>query len=128
MRLREFSNFNDRTLVDEVTDGDVNSLQVKIVGVLTQLYGRIVDTGTKKPYSLNSLLTMLQDQGVTLNPAQFREMVQHPPLSNLIANVRGDDVIFKGQADVDGNTDLDAPDASTDTLDRMAKRAGDRRD
>ena len=128
MRFNEFSGHTHRISIDEVTDDDVNSLQVKIVGVLTQLYGRITDTGTKKPYSLQSLLTLLQNQGVTLSPDQFREMVQEPPLSNLVANVRGDDVIFKGQNDVDGDTDLEAPDATTDTLDRMAKRAGNRRD
>lgn len=126
MRLYEFSNLQS-TIISEITDGDVNSLQVKLVGIITQLHGRIVDTGTHKPYSLTALLNLLKENGINLSPSQFREMTQSPPLSNLIANVKGNDVIFMGQNDVE-SSEVEAPDASTDTLDRMAKRAADKRD
>jgi hypothetical protein len=115
-------------VINEVTDEDISSLQVRMVGIITQLYGRIVETGTRKPYSLDALLMMLSEQGVPLNAEQFREMIQVPPLSNLISNVKGNKVIFKGQNDVSGNTDLESPDASSDTLDKMAKRAAKKRD
>lgn len=128
MRLHEFSRYQRQSVINEVTDEDISSLQVRMVGIITQLYGRIVETGTRKPYSLDALLMMLSEQGVPLNAEQFREMIQVPPLSNLISNVKGNKVIFKGQNDVSGNTDLESPDASSDTLDKMAKRAAKKRD
>jgi len=128
VRLHEFSRYQRQSVINEVTDEDISSLQVRMVGIITQLYGRIVETGTRKPYSLDALLMMLSEQGVPLNAEQFREMIQVPPLSNLISNVKGNKVIFKGQNDVSGNTDLESPDASSDTLDKMAKRAAKKRD
>jgi hypothetical protein len=129
VRLHEFSNHRvGRTINEGVSDDQLNDMQIKLVGVINQIYGRIIDTGTHKPYSLKSLLATLSSQGITLSPYQFREMVGTPPLSNIIANVKGDDVIFKGQTDVDDNSDVEAPDATTDTLDKMSKRAAKKRD
>lgn len=129
MRLHEFSRHQvGHQLSEKVSDDQLNDMQIKLVGIINQIYGRITDTGTHKPYSLKSLLTTLSNQGITLSPYQFREMIKTPPLNNLIANVKGDDVIFKGQTDVDDNSDVEAPDATTDTLDKMSKRAAKKRD
>lgn len=128
MRIHEFTVLNDKKIVESITDDELNNMQIKMVGIINQIYGRIVDTGTHKPYSLSALLSVLSQQGITLSPFQFRDMVTEPPLSNLIANVKGDDVIFKGQDDIDGNTDVQSPDETTDTLDKMSKRAAKRRD
>lgn len=53
-------------------------------------------------------------------------MVDEEPLKNLIANVKGDKVIFKGHGDSD--SEVEEPDQSTDTLKKMAKRAEKKRD
>ena len=53
-------------------------------------------------------------------------MIKNPPLSNLIADVKGNDVIFIG--DDNPSSDMENPDQTTDTLDKMAKRASKARD
>jgi hypothetical protein len=121
MRLCEF------TGAPGVTSDDVSTMKIKMVGLIRHLYGRIQDTGTTEPYKLTALLSMLGENGIHLSAEQFRDMVQEPPLSNMISNVRGNTVVFKGQRD-EPDSDLEAPDETTDTLDRMAKRAADKRD
>jgi hypothetical protein len=54
-------------------------------------------------------------------------LIQQPPLSNLIANIEGDDqngkVIFRGEGgDIVPGTQMSV-DQARDTVDRMAKRA-----
>jgi hypothetical protein len=121
MRLYEFSS------APGVTQDDVMSMKIRMVGLIQHLYGRIKDTVSTKPYTLTALLAMLSDNNINLSAEQFREMVKEPPLSNMISNVRGNHVIFRGQRD-EPDSDLEAPDETTDTLDRMAQRAADKRD
>lgn len=106
MRLYEFQNDD--------------SEQVKLTGIISQLYGRIVDTDTDKKFSLKSLINILAKNGFSVSEPEFREMAKVPPLSNLIANVTGDSVVFKGQ---DDSNEVVAPDQTSKTLDKMAKRA-----
>ena len=110
-------------IVENVED---NSMQVKLTGIISQLHGRLQDTNTKKPFSLISLLNLLKSQDISVNERQFREMIKNPPLSNLIADVKGNDVSFIG--DDNPSADMENPDQTTDTLDKMAKRASKARD
>lgn len=101
-------------------------MQVKLTGIISQLHGRLNDTATKEPLSLKSLLSILNKNGISLSSEQFRNMIKSEPLSNLIADVKGDDVIFKGDEMPD--SDVESPDQTTDTLDKMAHRAAKKRD
>ena len=54
-------------------------------------------------------------------------MIKNPPLKNIIANVQGDRVVFKGEEqETDDNLAVDQ-DETSDTLEKMAKRAEKKR-
>lgn len=107
-------------------DVEDNSMQVKLTAIISQLHGRLKDTATKKPFSLTALLSILSKNGISVSEEQFREMIQSPPLNNLITDVKGDDVIFKGDSDY--SSEIESPDETTGTLDKMAHRAAKARD
>jgi hypothetical protein len=98
----------------------------RLTSILSQIHGRLADTGAKSKISLSSLLDKLSDGGVNLTAKQFRDMVEEEPLKNLIANVSGDQVVFLGQGK--DKSDAMDPDQSTHTLEKMAKRAEKKRD
>ena len=106
-------------------DTDDKSIQVKLTGIVSQLHGRLKDRATKKPFSLTSLLSILSKNGISVNEQQFREMIKNEPLSNLIADVKGDKIVFIG--DDEPNNEIEAPDQTTSTLDKMSHRAAKKR-
>lgn len=109
------------------SDVSDNALPVKLTAIVSQIHSSSRDQGFKKPFSLKAMLNKLRDNDISLSAQQFREMIEEDPLKNLIANVKGDDIIFKGDKD-SSNDELETPDANTNTLDKMAKRAADKRD
>jgi hypothetical protein len=62
--------------------------------------------------------------GVGITDDQLRNLVQQPPLSEIIANIEGDaetgTITFKGAEEVAPNMSVDQ---ARDTVDTMAKRA-----
>jgi hypothetical protein len=100
---------------------------IVLTGVVSQLYNRIKDTGFDKEYSLRALLSKLSERGLDIDREEFIDMIKNPPLKNLISDIRGNKVIFKGQSD-STDSEIEAPDASTDTLEKMAKRASKKLD
>lgn len=94
---------------------------VKLTGIVSQIHNRIKDTGYDKKFSLEALLNILRDRELDITPEQFIEMSQNSPLKNIIANVSGNSIVFKGESDV--STDVEKPDETTSTLEKMAKRA-----
>jgi outer membrane protein OmpA-like peptidoglycan-associated protein len=99
---------------------DDDALRVKLAGIVSQLRSRALDTGAKEPYSLTALRNKLQNAQINLDNEELRDMLDSPPLSNLISNIKGDQVIFKGVGPDKEELDTDQ---SEKTLDTMAKRA-----
>jgi hypothetical protein len=116
MRLHEL--FEDST-------GE-ESVNLRITGVLSHILGRIEDTDTQSKMSVDSLIQKLADVGVSISPKELMDKYKEPPFSEFIANVSGNDVVFLSQNDTGG--DAVAPDDSTGTLEKMAKRASKKRD
>jgi hypothetical protein len=101
------------------------SMKLKLSGIVNQIASSYIDTGAKKPMSLTSLIDKLNHAGFSFSEKQMREMVKNPPLSNTIASIAGDKVVFLGQ---DGeSSEAIKPDQSTATLEKMAKRAEKKR-
>lgn len=100
-----------------------NAEMIKLTGVVSQVFNSVKDTGFNKEYSLTSLINTLEERGLDLNKEDFVEMIKKPPLNNLIANIKGDKIIFKGESSSDSEDNSQAPDKSTSTLEKMAKRA-----
>ena len=117
-----------KELLREDDEGNDNSLQLRLTGLLSQLKGRLEDTGANSRISLTALLRNLNDSGINIEAHQFRDMVSKPPLKNIIANVQGDDVVFLGQPNSDDQDSALEPEQNTKTLKRMADRAKNKRD
>lgn len=107
--------------IRELFESNDNSEEIKLLGALEQVRGRIKDTGATSKISLEALLASLSKLGINLDEKQFREMSAQEPLKNIIANVAGDKVVFIGQSDSD--TDALDTDNTSSTLEKMAKRA-----
>jgi hypothetical protein len=102
------------------------SVNLKITGVLSHLVRRLDDTDADSKMSVDSLLRKLTSVGVGLSRDELMDKYDEPPFSEFIANIEGDDVVFLGQPGDD--SDATAPDQSTGTLEKMAKRASKKRD
>jgi hypothetical protein len=109
----------------EIDDND--PLRVKLTAIVSQLRSEIKKSGFKKPYSLKAMISRLRDQGIAFSEQQFRDMAEQEPLSNLISNIDGDAITFKGTS-TDDNNDAIAPGPESKTLEKMADRAADKRD
>ena len=75
-----------------------NALATKIVAATDQLKTDL-DNGKIQPnWSLDKLLDYFQRYDIILDPKDLYNMIKQPPLKNVISNIQGDKVVFKGQA------------------------------
>jgi hypothetical protein len=99
-----------------------NSLRIKLTAVTSQLQSRIEDTGYEKPFSKDSLLNLLKRNGIALSGDELMDMIKKAPLKNIIGNIQGDDVIFKGQEPDSSDEEMDK-ETDKETVKSMAKKA-----
>lgn len=100
---------------------DDNPLRVATTAALSQIKADIEDSAYKKKFTVKALLKKLRDNDVRISHEQLLDLVKEEPWSNLITNVKGDSVKFKG--DPDTHSGSEEPDDTSDTMDKMAKRA-----
>ena len=100
---------------------DDDPLRVATTAVLSQIKSDIEDSAYKGKFTVKALLKKLADNGVKMTHAQLIELVKEEPWSNLISNIKGDKVMFKGEPDEHSGSE--EPDDTSSTMDRMAKRA-----
>lgn len=96
-------------------------LTIRLIAVLGQLKSKIDAGEEKSDWKTDELLQFLDDSGIILDKSNLFDMVKTPPLNNIITNIQGDDVIFKGQEQIDP----DSQDATQDkkVVDQMAHNA-----
>jgi hypothetical protein len=112
-------------LIEEVTAPVVD--RARLAALSDFLSKRAQDTGARRVYDIQAFLNLAQSMQIPLTADQLRELSQQPPLSNIIANIEGDDetgqVIFRGAGgDEVAGTEMSV-DQARDTVDSMAKRA-----
>ena len=112
MRLYEFE--------DDFEKDD--PLRVETTAALSRIKASIEDSGYKGEYKIKSLLAALRDHGVHLDKERLIKVSKQEPWCNFIANLKGDNVIFKGEPV--GDSENQDPDETTDTMEKMADRAG----
>jgi hypothetical protein len=100
---------------------DNDPLRVKLIAVASQLKSRISDTNTKEPMSTDALIELLAQNDIEVDKSDLYGMVKKEPLSNIIQNINGQEVLFKGQTSNDTG-DLD-PGENEKTREKMAKSA-----
>lgn len=94
----------------------------QIVALTNQLEQQITD-GEIDPnnYSVDDLLDYFQQYDVILDAEDLYNMIKVPPLKDVITNIQGDKVVFKGHQ---GSTILDKPESDDKkTVAKMAKHA-----
>ena len=96
-------------------------LTVKLVAVSNQLKADIEQGKQPKDWTVDGLLDYFRQNDILLSKSDLYNMIKKPPLNQVIANIKGDDVIFKGQGnDLDVDTDQSQNDK---VVDQMAKKA-----
>jgi len=78
----------------ELADPASAKLIVLVNQLKTDLDNGIIDPSS---YTTDEFLTYLQDKGdIVLDITDLYDMIKNPPLNNVISNIQGDKVIFKG--------------------------------
>jgi len=87
------------------------------------LLGRAQDTNAKKTVNVDTFIGLARDMGIDITPERLQILSTQDPLRNIIANIEGDTVVFKGAEET--VTPTMNVDQARATVDRMAKRAID---
>ena len=104
---------------------DTSTANTEKLAAIGQFFlSRTKDTNAKKIMPISTFLSLSKDMGVSLTFDQLQNLSQQPPLSEIIANIDGDEetgkIIFKGADEVAPNMSVDQ---ARDTVNTMAKRA-----
>lgn len=93
MRLYEFVN--------------TDTLVTKLVAVSDQLKTDLEDQTVDSEMSVTEFLNYLQKYDITLDKLDLYNMIKKQPLKNLIKNIQGEKIIFKGMSSSDDEQDSD---------------------
>jgi hypothetical protein len=101
---------------------DIDSgIGAKLVAVTDQLKTDLENNKLNFGMTTDQLLDYFQDYDIILDVTDLYNMIQVPPLKQVITNIQGDKVVFKGQSD-----DSDNPEQETEQdkiVSQMAKSA-----
>ncbi len=108
-------------LLFEFYEGDNQPSAADVIALINQLKTD-VETGevNADDYTVDELLDYFQKYNVILDVDDLFNMITMPPLKDLITNIQGDKVVFKG---VESNT-IDQPEENDKkVVAQMAKKA-----
>jgi hypothetical protein len=69
----------------------------RLVAITDQLKSELDSKKIDPQMSVDQLLKYLSDYDIVVDVSDLYNMIQKPPLKNIIDNIQGDQVIFKGQ-------------------------------
>lgn len=108
-------------LIFEFAGHGPDPILIKLVAVLSNLKGRIDNREERSNWTLDELISYLRDNEVILAHDDMYELIKEPPLSNIISNIQGEEVIFKdNDSSPEGEDDAEK---KKDVVKQMAKRA-----
>lgn len=84
-----------------------NPKEIRLITVLDQLQTDISHGEIEPDWTVDRLLSYLQDFGLNMSDSTLRNLVKNKPISNYIRNIQGDKVIFAGEEGVEPNPDQD---------------------
>ena len=73
-----------------------NPIIVKLTALTSQLKSDLENNETNPIWSVEDLLAYYRDNGIVLDKSDLYNMIKNPPLNRTIANIQGDNVVFKG--------------------------------
>jgi len=74
-----------------------NDVAVQLVGAMSQLKSSIDNGQAKNDWTVDELLSYLKGNDIHIDKSDLFNMIKKPPLQNMISNIQGEEVIFKGQ-------------------------------
>lgn len=105
---------------------DTSQSEIEQMSALAQfLLARADDENSSKKISVPAFISLANDMGISLTKDQLLNLVSKPPLNNLIDNVEGDEILFKGNAQADSTMSMTK---AQDVVGKMSKRALGKRD
>jgi hypothetical protein len=108
----------DNMFLFELADPASAKLIVLANQLKTDVENGIIDPSS---YTTDEFLTYLQDKGdIVLDITDLYDMIKKPPLNNVISNIQGDKVIFKGHDETQPDMDQTQ---SQQVVDKMAQSA-----
>ena len=110
MRLYEFAS-NDKLLV------------TKIAALSDQLHNDIKNGRITPNFTTDMLLDYFRKYNVVLDKKDLYNMILTYPLKNIISNIQGDQVIFKGMPQQPAAPDSPPPEQSKEIVSKMAHKA-----
>lgn len=100
---------------------DVAPDTARLIAITDQLRASL-DENPDLQWSTDDLLQYFQKYDITLDISDLYDRIKNPPLKNVISNIQGDKVIFKGQDSAAPESD-DVDDKKI--VAQMAKNAND---
>ena len=105
--------------IQEVADGS----DIAQLTALSQfLLGRAEDTDAAKTISTDAFVKLAANMGISITRDRLADLIQQPPLNNIIADVQGNNITFRGAEVQPAGMTVDQ---ARLTVDNMAKRAID---
>ena len=83
---------------------DTQPLAIKIIAVTDQLRSDLAK-GKVSNWTVDQLLQYFQKYDVILDPTDLYDMIKKPPLKNVISDIQGNSVVFKGEQTLDAPED-----------------------
>lgn len=94
--------------------------QERLLAITRFLIGRSEDTDANKKISVRAFIELARDFGMSVSKQQLIDISNKPPLSNLIQNIKDNEIYFRGAKEADDTMPVDK---ARETVKKMAKRA-----
>lgn len=109
-------------LIREFQDPDAT----KLAAIGQFLLKRAQDTDAVKPMSVDAFVNIARENGINMTADRFKLLASQQPLNNIIDNVQGDEIIWKGsKTPGTAGGEKMSVDQARKTVNQMAKRAID---
>lgn len=95
----------------------------KLIAATDQLKSMLDQNKIKENWKLDKLLTYFRRFDLILSPDDIYNMIKQKPLKNVISNVEGSDVIFKGLEPKEPPAEAPPAEQSKEVVAKMAKHA-----
>lgn len=92
----------------------------RLVAVADQLQSDLESGEIGQDMNVDQLLQYLSNYDIVVDKTDLYNMIQKPPLKNVITNIQGDDVVFKGEETAD---EIQPADDSQEVVAKMADQA-----
>jgi FMN-dependent NADH-azoreductase len=99
----------------------VPGISAKLIAVTDQLKTDLENNKLNFGMTTDQLLDYFQEYDIILDVTDLYNMIQVPPLKQVITNIQGDKVVFKGQSDDSENPNQESEQEKT--VAQMAKSA-----